>query len=110
MNAGKPSAEPHISPAELRDLTLALVAATFLAALLCLLHFASPQKGARMRINPAALSKINWTNGLAFVASLAAVVGVAIPDEYREGVLQFLALATPLATMVLRSFFTAKAD
>jgi hypothetical protein len=60
-------------------------------------------------MNPAALSKINWTNGLAFVVSACAVFGVMIPEDAQKAVLEFAALGTPLVTLVLRTFFTGKA-
>lgn len=61
-------------------------------------------------LNTAALSKINWTNALALAVSLAAVFGFVIPDEYQKTFLEVTATATPLLTIVLRSFFTGKAD
>lgn len=61
-----------------------------------------------MNINPAHLSKINWANAVSGVVALAAVFGFAIPTEYQTLAVQVLAVATPVLTIVLRSFFTAK--
>lgn len=61
-------------------------------------------------LNPAALSKINWVNLLAFVVSVAAVFGVVIPEQFQKEALEFTAVATPFATVVLRTWFTGKAS
>jgi ABC-type transport system involved in cytochrome c biogenesis permease component len=61
-----------------------------------------------MNINPAALSKINWTNGIAFLVAVAAVFHVAIPQDVQDSVLKAIAVGVPIVTMILRTFFTAK--
>ena len=61
-----------------------------------------------MRVNPPALSKINWTNGISFVAAVAAVFGLDIDPTLQLKIVAGLALATPVVTMVFRTFFTAK--
>jgi len=61
-----------------------------------------------MNINPAALSKINWVNLIALIAAVAAVFGVAIPQEYQDMALKVIATATPVLTIIFRTFFTAK--
>jgi hypothetical protein len=64
--------------------------------------------GVRMNINPAHLSKINWVNGLAFVAGLAAVVGIDISEDLQKQVVSGIAVGLPVLTIVLRTFFTGK--
>lgn len=61
-------------------------------------------------LNPAGLSKINYVNGLAFVVAVASVFGFVIPDEYQKTFLEVTAVGTPFLTVILRSFFTGKAD
>lgn len=61
-----------------------------------------------MKINPAAASKINWTQGVAFVAALAAVFGLDISESTRAAILTGLATVVPVVTFILRTWFTAK--
>lgn len=104
----RPRRRPILHPGDLKALALALGLLALLCACVAVTQLASALKGKTMRINPAALSKINWTNAVAFVVAVAAVFDVAIPEDAQKGVLEFVALATPLATMLLRSFFTVK--
>ena len=57
--------------------------------------------------SPAA-SKINWTQIVSLVVSVAAVFGIVIPAEWQTTFLEVTSLATPLITIVLRTFFTGK--
>jgi hypothetical protein len=59
-------------------------------------------------INPAALSKINWTNALAAVVALSAALGFVIPQEYQDLAIKAVAVGAPVLTIILRTFFTAK--
>lgn len=61
-----------------------------------------------MNINAPAISKINWTNGMAFLVSVLAVFGIAIPDEWQQTVLQVAATAVPVITIIFRTWFTTK--
>lgn len=71
------------------------------------LRKALPMNG---NLNPAAVSKINWTAGLAFVVAVCAVFGFAIPDEFQKSVLEITAVGSPFLTVILRTFFTGKAS
>lgn len=61
-----------------------------------------------MNINPAALSKINWTQIVGGVAMLAAVFGFDIPAEQQVAIVAGIAGAVQVVTIILRTFFTAK--
>lgn len=61
-----------------------------------------------MTINPAHISKINWTNGVAFVAAIAAVFGLDLSVDVQAKVVTFISLALPVVNVVLRTFFTKK--
>lgn len=59
--------------------------------------------------NPPKWSKINWTQIVSFAFGLLATLGLVIPEEYREYTVQFLVLATPIITFILRTWFTGVA-
>lgn len=61
-----------------------------------------------MYINPALLSKINWTQVIAAIATLAAVFGFNFTPETQVMVVSMIALATQFLTVILRTFATAK--
>ncbi len=61
-----------------------------------------------MNVNPAHVSKINWTNAIAAGVALAAAFGIAIPSEYQALATQVVAVGAPIVTIILRTFFTAK--
>lgn len=61
-----------------------------------------------MYINPALLSKINWTNVIAAIATLAAVFGFNLTPETQVMAVSMIALGTQLLTIILRTFATAK--
>ena len=61
-----------------------------------------------MYLNPALLSKINWTQVIAAFATIAAVFGFNLSPETQVTVVSMIALATQFLTVVLRTFFTAK--
>lgn len=63
-----------------------------------------------MTINAPAISKINWTNGMAFVVSLLAVLGIGIPEDWQNTILTFIATAVPVVTMIFRTWFTEKSE
>lgn len=51
-------------------------------------------------------SKINWTSAVSAVAVLAALFGFDIPPDMQVNIVGFLGVATPVVTMILRTFFT----
>lgn len=59
-------------------------------------------------INSAALSKINWTQAISFVAMIAAVFGMDISSEMQVQILAGITAVQALLTVVFRTFFTAK--
>lgn len=59
-------------------------------------------------VNPAALSKINWVNVLSAAAAVAAIFGLDLPPERQAQIVSGLAVLTPVVTVILRTFFTAK--
>ena len=61
-----------------------------------------------MYINPALLSKINWTNVIAAIATLSAVFGFNLTPETQVMAVSMIALGTQLLTVILRTFATAK--
>lgn len=63
-----------------------------------------------MRLNPAALSKINWTAGLSLVASVAVVFGLDFTVEQQAQTLAVISTVTPTLVLVLRTFFTGKPE
>lgn len=62
----------------------------------------------RVTVNPAAVSKINWTNGIAFVAGVAAIFGLNLDAHLQAQIVTGISLALPIVNIVLRTFFTAK--
>ena len=61
-----------------------------------------------MTINAPALSKINWTNIIAAGATLLTVFGIDLSPETQVQIVTGIALVSQLATVIFRSFFTAK--
>ena len=59
-------------------------------------------------INPAALSKINWTQIVSFIAMLAAVFGMDISSEMQVQILAGITALQTILTVVFRTWFTAK--
>ena len=59
-------------------------------------------------ISTPATSKINWANGVAFVASVLAIFGFDLSPALQVQIVTGIALVLPLINMVLRTFFTAK--
>lgn len=59
--------------------------------------------------NPPIASKINWTQIVSFSFGLLATLGLVIPEEYRVPTTQFLVIATPILTFILRTWFTGVA-
>ncbi len=60
------------------------------------------------KLNPAALSKINWTNGLAFVATLGAVFGLDITPEQQLQAVATIGIVSQVASVIFRTFMTVK--
>ena len=59
-------------------------------------------------INSAALSKINWTQFISFIAMIAAVFGMDISPEMQVQILAGITAIQTLLTVVLRTWFTEK--
>lgn len=59
-------------------------------------------------INSAALSKINWTQAISFIAMIAAVFGMDISSEAQVQILAGITAVQALLTVVFRTFFTEK--
>jgi len=60
------------------------------------------------KLNPAALSKINWTQALAVAASLAAVFGLDLTLEQQATAVLAIQGVQSAATIVFRTFMTKK--
>lgn len=59
-------------------------------------------------MNPAALSKINWTNIIAAAATLLTVFGIDLTPEAQVQIVSGIALISQLLSVVFRTWFTAK--
>ncbi|HTO39508.1 MAG TPA: hypothetical protein VL026_00920 [Rhizomicrobium sp.] len=55
-------------------------------------------------MNPA-LSRINWTQAVAFLAMLLTLFGIELPDEVKLQLVALIQAAQSLLTWVLHSFF-----
>lgn len=60
------------------------------------------------QLNPAALSKINWTNGIAFIATVGAVFGMDLKPEVQLQIVAGIGMATQVASIIFRTFMTKK--
>lgn len=60
------------------------------------------------QLNPAALSKINWTNGIAFIATLGTVFGLNISPEQQLQIVAGIGIVSQIATVIFRTFMTKK--
>ena len=56
-------------------------------------------------MNPAHISKINWTQVLVLLATALFISGV-IPKEYETVVIGLIGAVAPTATLVFRTWFT----
>jgi hypothetical protein len=68
----------------------------------------APKPLALVEVEGAAASKVNWAQILALVTGLLATFGIVIPEEWRSTILEVLAVATPVITIILRTFFSKK--
>lgn len=59
-------------------------------------------------VSPTLQSNVNWTQVVSFFVGLAAIVGVAIPEEYSKLTIEILVLATPLVTLLFRNFWKGR--
>ena len=59
-------------------------------------------------MNPAVLSKINWTNIIAAGATLLTIFGIDLTPEAQMQIVTGIALASQLLSIVFRTWFTAK--
>lgn len=57
-------------------------------------------------LNPAALSKINWTQVVAALAMLGTVVGLDLDAATQVKIVTFIGFASQALTMIFRTFFT----
>jgi hypothetical protein len=62
-----------------------------------------------MSLNPAALSKINWTQVVAGLAMAATVFGFDLTAEAQASIVMGIGIASQLLTIVFRTFFTGNA-
>lgn len=60
------------------------------------------------KVNPAALSKVNWTQGLAFAASLGAVFGLDLSTSQQVAIVLGIQGVQSAATFIFRTFMTKK--
>lgn len=63
-----------------------------------------------VKLNPAALSKVNWAQAISLVAVLGTVFGLDLTPEKQAEILAAIATITPTVTLVFRTFFTGKAS
>ena len=61
-----------------------------------------------MNLNPAMLSKINWTQIVAFAASLLTIFGLDLSPELQVAIVAAIQGIAGLLTIVWRTWFTAK--
>ena len=59
-------------------------------------------------INEPLVSKINWANGIAFIATVLAVFGFELSTEAQVSIVTGIALVTQFFTVVFRTWFTSK--
>ena len=59
-------------------------------------------------MNPASLSKINWTQIVGIVVTGAAYFGLNLPADQLVAVIVGIQSAVGVATIIFRTFFTAK--
>ncbi len=57
-------------------------------------------------VSTPAASKINWTAGIALVASILATFGIEMSPETQLLVLKILSIGAPIVIGILRTFFT----
>lgn len=61
-----------------------------------------------METKTAWLSKINWTQGVAFIAMLLTVFGLDLPPEQQVAIVGIIQGIQSFGTWVLRTWFTTK--
>lgn len=57
-------------------------------------------------LNPAHLSKINWTQAISIIATIVAMFGIDLDAETQAAVVSTIAGATTVLTFVFRTWFT----
>ncbi len=57
-------------------------------------------------VKPASKSKINWVNFVTLLVGIAASFGIVIPADFQELLLQIVAIAGPLLTIIMRTWFS----
>ena len=59
-----------------------------------------------METKSAWLSKINWTQGVAFLTMMLTVFGIEVPDDVKIQIVTGITATTSIATWVFRTWFT----
>lgn len=59
-------------------------------------------------VNPAALSKINWTQAIGFIAMMGTVFGFDFPAETQASIVAAIVAIQSTMTIVFRTWFTVK--
>jgi hypothetical protein len=59
-------------------------------------------------VNPAILSKINWTQVVGIAASVGAVFGLHVDDATKVVIVTAIQGVVSLLTVIFRTYFTAK--
>lgn len=61
-----------------------------------------------MSVNPAALSKVNWTQVVAVIASILVIFGIDLPVDQQLSIVAAIQAVQAVATIIFRTWFTAK--
>ena len=57
-------------------------------------------------MNPAAFSKINWTQAVAFIAMLLTLFGIDMPDNVKLELVALIQASQSVVTWILHTFFS----
>lgn len=57
-------------------------------------------------VKPAALSKINWVQAIAFGAMVASYFGIQVPPDVQAALQAAIVAITTVVTWILRTWFT----
>ncbi len=56
-------------------------------------------------MNPAAFSKVNWTQAVAFIAMLLTLFGIDMPDNVKLETVALIQAAQSIITWLLHTYF-----
>lgn len=56
-------------------------------------------------MNPAAFSKVNWTQAVAFIAMLLTLFGIDMPDNVKLEAVALIQAAQSIITWLLHTYF-----